>query len=526
MPYKVEQTASCPVGRSWGVVKEDGELMGCHTTRVEAEQQRQALYANEPVIAKYEQIDFSPPQGVRDEAEKGLEWRREFNRGGTGVGVARARDLSNGKNISPETARRMKAYFDRHESDKKGEGFSPGEEGFPSAGRIAWALWGGDAGQAWANKLVRQMNAEDNAKAAVMAEGNANEIKLYGPIGYPGVTAEEFKRRLEIADPAKPLLIRIDSEGGSVFDGMSIHDAIAAWPAGSKAVIESAAFSIASFIPMAADSIEITSNGYLMLHNPYTETQGDDDDHAKMSDLLKKLKSSMVEAYAERTGKSSEEVQEIMKAETWFTAKEAMQAGLVDSVLGKKQSSQINAAKTNMPQRVVASLIVSGDSIGDRLPIGENKMASDKVAATAKSIKAKYGKTVSSDFIVKALEEEMSMEDVGEKLVEELMSQNDELMSKLAAMEEEVKALRAAAEEVKMKAQEEMQPKEEPAMKARGIAPVRAGAVVPMVNASGKWNDLVAKYTDKGVSKADAVRRVNRENPGLRDEMLRERVSK
>jgi hypothetical protein len=111
--------------------------------------------------ARYDHIDFSPPQGVREEAKRGLEWRREFNRGGTEVGVARARDLSNGKNISPETAKRMKAYFDRHEVDKKGEGFSPGEKGFPSAGRIAWALWGGDPGQAWANKLNEQMDAAD-----------------------------------------------------------------------------------------------------------------------------------------------------------------------------------------------------------------------------------------------------------------------------------------------------------------------------------------------------------------------------
>jgi hypothetical protein len=87
-----------------------------------------------------EDIDFSPPDGVRKEAARGLQWRDEFNRGGTAIGVARARDLSNGKNISPETAKRMKAYFDRHEIDKQGKGFRPGEDGFPSAGRIAWAL--------------------------------------------------------------------------------------------------------------------------------------------------------------------------------------------------------------------------------------------------------------------------------------------------------------------------------------------------------------------------------------------------
>jgi hypothetical protein len=92
------------------------------------------------VAARYDHIDFTPPAGVRDEAEKGLAWRKEYGRGGTAVGVARARDLSNGTKISPETARRMKAYFDRHEIDKRGKGYRPGDEGWPSAGRIAWAL--------------------------------------------------------------------------------------------------------------------------------------------------------------------------------------------------------------------------------------------------------------------------------------------------------------------------------------------------------------------------------------------------
>jgi HK97 family phage prohead protease len=111
------------------------------------------------MAARYDHIDFTPPAGVRDEAAKGLAWRSEYGRGGTEVGVARGRDLSNGVNISPDTARRMKAYFDRHEIDKQGEGWSPGEPGFPSNGRIAWALWGSDPGWAWSRKLVEQMNA-------------------------------------------------------------------------------------------------------------------------------------------------------------------------------------------------------------------------------------------------------------------------------------------------------------------------------------------------------------------------------
>ena len=113
------------------------------------------------MAARYDHIDFTPPAGVREEAQKGLDWRSEYGRGGTAVGVARARDLSNGVRISPETGRRMKAFFDRHQKNSQAEGWSPGEPGFPSNGRIAHALWGGDAGYAWSRKLVEQMNAAD-----------------------------------------------------------------------------------------------------------------------------------------------------------------------------------------------------------------------------------------------------------------------------------------------------------------------------------------------------------------------------
>ena len=97
---------------------------------------------------------FSPSDAMKKEALKGLAWRKEFNRGGTMVGVARARDIANGANLSLDTVKRMNSFFARHEVDKKAEGFRPGEKGFPSNGRIAWALWGGDAGKAWASSQL------------------------------------------------------------------------------------------------------------------------------------------------------------------------------------------------------------------------------------------------------------------------------------------------------------------------------------------------------------------------------------
>ncbi len=104
---------------------------------------------------------YLPTAEMREEAEQGLEWRREFGRGGTDIGIARARDISNGRRLPYETVVRMSSYFARHEVDKEAQGFRPGEDGYPSNGRIAWALWGGDSGMAWASRIIREASAED-----------------------------------------------------------------------------------------------------------------------------------------------------------------------------------------------------------------------------------------------------------------------------------------------------------------------------------------------------------------------------
>lgn len=99
-----------------------------------------------------------PTDAMKAEARRGLDWRKEFGRGGTEIGVARARDIVNGKDLPRATIARMVSYFARHEVDKQGKGWSPGEDGYPSAGRIAWALWGGDPGKTWAEKELRKMD--------------------------------------------------------------------------------------------------------------------------------------------------------------------------------------------------------------------------------------------------------------------------------------------------------------------------------------------------------------------------------
>lgn len=105
-------------------------------------------------LARYSEIDFQPPQDVADAAKRGLEMREKYGRGGTEVGVARARDLSNRKNVSSLTVQRMVSFFARHEENKD----TPPEDG---NGQIAWLLWGGDPGKQWSEKLYEQMQKAD-----------------------------------------------------------------------------------------------------------------------------------------------------------------------------------------------------------------------------------------------------------------------------------------------------------------------------------------------------------------------------
>ena len=145
---------------------------------------------------KYSHIDFKPPEGAKKAAERALRRRAQkpqSQRGMTPVGIARARDLIAGKNLSPETVRRMLAYFTRHEIDKEGSTW----ESY-GKGRQAWDGWGGDAGYSWARKVVNQMNAADK-KATLRAYGEAVQLSA--------VPSYDVPEGLTIGKPFKTLAL-------------------------------------------------------------------------------------------------------------------------------------------------------------------------------------------------------------------------------------------------------------------------------------------------------------------------------
>lgn len=138
------------------IEKNDIIEMQAETTVIQQSEKKKIKLAEE-------ETSFAPTKEMAAEAELGLKWREEYKRGGTEVGVARARDISNMRNLSLDTVTRMNSYFARHEVDKEALGWNQGEEGFPTAGRIAWQLWGGDPGKEWAARILERANAQSCA---------------------------------------------------------------------------------------------------------------------------------------------------------------------------------------------------------------------------------------------------------------------------------------------------------------------------------------------------------------------------
>ena len=159
------------------------------------------------------------------------------------------------------------------------------------------------------------------------------DIDVYGGIGDEfdegGVTAVSFVRALRDAD-GEDVTIHINSSGGSVFDANTMAEALRGYKGHTTASIEGFAASAASYFALTADDVVINPSALMMIHNPWDLAVGDADDMRKKADMLDKARSTISAQYARKTGRTVDEIEELMDAETWFTAKEAVEFGLVD----------------------------------------------------------------------------------------------------------------------------------------------------------------------------------------------------
>jgi hypothetical protein len=153
---------------------------------------------------------YTIPKGAQAEAKKALEWHKEHHRGGTPVGMNTARTLARGGQIGIEKVRHIAKYFPRHEVDKQGKGWSPGQDNFPSNGRIAWALWGGDTAWRWAKAIVER----ENKKAKTASGISGPELESFNKAMYlDPMHAPEFMVRVRLDGSGIDRLYKIDLDG-------------------------------------------------------------------------------------------------------------------------------------------------------------------------------------------------------------------------------------------------------------------------------------------------------------------------
>lgn len=178
------------------------------------------------------------------------------------------------------------------------------------------------------------LRAETNERRwyEIKAGPDVAEVLIFDEIGFWGVTAGDFARDLQqITAPS--ILLRLNSPGGDVFDGLAIYNALRQHKAKVTAQIEGLAASIASIIALAADQVTAAKSSFLMIHNPWSIVLGDAAEMREMADILDKVTGTLADVYKSKSGASAKQVADWMNAETWFTAEEAVAAKFVDALL-------------------------------------------------------------------------------------------------------------------------------------------------------------------------------------------------
>lgn len=210
------------------------------------------------------------------------------------------------------------------------------------------------------------------------------EVLIYGDIGESwyseSVTAKKFVEDLQaVAD--KNLVVRINSYGGSVADGIAIYNAIKRHPKQKDVSIDGVAVSIASLIAMAGDTVSIAENGMLMIHAPWGGVVGNSVEVRKYADVLDKYADAMSTSYAAQTRRPVEEMRALVTDgdDHWYTAQEAADAGFVDDVTAVVESEEFAhfqpalLARFKVPAAVAAAF---------RQPLKETTMSDPKTPAT------------------------------------------------------------------------------------------------------------------------------------------------
>ncbi|MEK3718861.1 head maturation protease, ClpP-related [Paenibacillus sp. FSL R7-0333] len=177
-----------------------------------------------------------------------------------------------------------------------------------------------------------KMSANDPSSADIFIYG---EITRYAWEEYGEVSSKSFKNELDkLGDEVETIHLYINSPGGSVFEGIAIHNMLVRHKARIIAHIDALAASIASVIAMAADEIRMPKNSMMMIHNPWTFAIGNATELRKAADDLDRIGQSAIQSYLQKAGEKldDETLKNLLDAETWLSADEALGYGLCDVV--------------------------------------------------------------------------------------------------------------------------------------------------------------------------------------------------
>ena len=170
-------------------------------------------------------------------------------------------------------------------------------------------------------------------RVTAAADDDEATIYLYDAVSWFGVTADDFVRELAALQVAT-IQLRLNSPGGLVWDGVAIHNALREHPAAVHVHVDGVAASIASVIAMAGDTVTMGRGTQMMIHNPRAIVLGEADDMRKEAELLDRVADDIAGFYRERAGGTLAGWRERMAAETWYSAAEAVEAGLADQQAG------------------------------------------------------------------------------------------------------------------------------------------------------------------------------------------------
>lgn len=178
------------------------------------------------------------------------------------------------------------------------------------------------------------------------------EITMRGFIGdyEDGISADQFRDALA-EHAGQDVTIYLNSEGGSVTDGLSMFNAIANHDGAVTVHIDALAASIATVLAVAASNVKINSNGKFMIHRCWAAAVGNCSDFRSMAEVMELLDHDIAMSYSEKTGKPEEEMLAMMDAETWMDAETALANGFVDEIVEVKSKS----AKASIePEKIIA----------------------------------------------------------------------------------------------------------------------------------------------------------------------------